>query len=289
MKNAADDSTTQRNIRGEQTKLVFWFTSEDVETLMSGLLRDGIEQFIADTPKRGRALKSVRRGYPQFQSRAQPAESVVRERRWTGNPAADLSKLLAVGERLAALRLKPAHPAKDVICYVEDWAVEVSRGDRPARSLGHGRCDAGAFIREAWKGDFFLLAGGYHTVYQRYRGRRHPIARSVIPGVPNRASFHHPISMFWLGFRHKPRLHSRASPDPEVVTPGETVRMPGGPTGSMSGGPSFSMPLPRWIFRWSLGRQRQPGPDPSDRRPRFLFLAGCLWALPVRIQLPGCL
>ena len=41
-RNLADDSSTVRNIQGEQTKLVFWFTSEDVETLMSGLLQDGI-------------------------------------------------------------------------------------------------------------------------------------------------------------------------------------------------------------------------------------------------------
>ncbi|MBS0169101.1 MAG: hypothetical protein JSR62_01995 [Nitrospira sp.] len=60
VKNLADDSTTQRNIQGEQTKLVFWFTSEDVENLMSGLLQDGIERFIADTKIEGRALKSVK-------------------------------------------------------------------------------------------------------------------------------------------------------------------------------------------------------------------------------------
>lgn len=60
VKNLADDSTTQRNIYGEQTKLVFWFTSEDVETLMSGLLQDGIERFLTDTKIEGRALKSVK-------------------------------------------------------------------------------------------------------------------------------------------------------------------------------------------------------------------------------------
>ncbi len=59
-KNLADDSSTQRNIQGEQTKLVFWFTSEDVEMLMSGLLQDGIERFIADTKIEGRALKSAK-------------------------------------------------------------------------------------------------------------------------------------------------------------------------------------------------------------------------------------
>ena len=59
-KNLADDSSTQRNIQGEQSKLVFWFTSEDVETLMSGLLQDGIDRFLSDTKIEGRALKSAK-------------------------------------------------------------------------------------------------------------------------------------------------------------------------------------------------------------------------------------
>ena len=59
-RNLADDSSTVRNIQGEQTKLVLWFTSEDVETLMSGLLQDGIERFITDTKIEGRTLKSAK-------------------------------------------------------------------------------------------------------------------------------------------------------------------------------------------------------------------------------------
>ena len=59
-RNLADDSSTVRNIQGEQTKLVFWFTSEDVETLMSGLLQDGIERFITDTKIEGRTLKPAK-------------------------------------------------------------------------------------------------------------------------------------------------------------------------------------------------------------------------------------
>ncbi len=59
-KNLTDDSSTQRNIQGAQSKLVFWFTSEDVETLMSGLLQDGIDRFLTDTKIEGRALKSAK-------------------------------------------------------------------------------------------------------------------------------------------------------------------------------------------------------------------------------------
>ena len=59
-RNLADDSSTVRNIQGEQTKLVVWFTSEEVEALMSGLLQDGIERFITDTKIEGRTLKSAK-------------------------------------------------------------------------------------------------------------------------------------------------------------------------------------------------------------------------------------
>lgn len=48
----------------------------------------------------------------------------MRERRWETHLPMTFNEALAVGERLAALGLKPAVPAKDVICYVEEWTVE---------------------------------------------------------------------------------------------------------------------------------------------------------------------
>ena len=145
----------------------------------------------------------------------------MRERRWETSGRLTFREVLAVGERLATLGLKPAHPAKDVICYVEDWAV-----DSPDAfdQLDHWATEDVTLlhIREAWQGDFFLLAGGYHTVYQRFQdvgtycSISHPWRTK--PGL----RFHHPTCMFWLGFRHnhafiRVRLHTQ-----EVVTPGET-------------------------------------------------------------------
>jgi hypothetical protein len=77
-------------------------------------------------------------------------------------------------------------------------------------------------VREAWGGDFFLLAGSYHTVYRRhqavgtYCSVSHPWKLSRLLGT------HHERAMFWLGFRHahsfiRVRLHTV-----EVITPGET-------------------------------------------------------------------
>lgn len=48
----------------------------------------------------------------------------MRERRWETAGRLTFRDALAVGERLAALGLKSAQPVKDVICYVEDWAVD---------------------------------------------------------------------------------------------------------------------------------------------------------------------
>ena len=48
----------------------------------------------------------------------------MRERRWETRGPMTFTQVLAVGERLAALGLKPAVAAKDVICYVEEWTVE---------------------------------------------------------------------------------------------------------------------------------------------------------------------
>lgn len=145
----------------------------------------------------------------------------MRERRWETSGRLTFRDVIAVGERLGALGLKPAPPAKDVICYVEDWAVDsLDAFDR----LDHWSTEDVTLlhVREAWQGDFFLLAGGYHTVYQQYQdvGTYCSISHPWRTSGPLR--FHYPTSMLWLGFRHnhafiRVRLHTQ-----EVVTPGET-------------------------------------------------------------------
>ncbi|MBI4002332.1 MAG: hypothetical protein HY348_11180 [Nitrospira defluvii] len=145
----------------------------------------------------------------------------MRERRWETPGRLTFRDVLAVGERLGALGLKPAPPAKDVICYVEDWAVDSAD---TFDQLDHWATEDVTLlhVREAWQGDFFLLAGGYHTVYQQYQdvGTYCSISHPWRTSGP--LQFHHPISMLWLGFRHnhafiRVRLHTQ-----EVVTPGET-------------------------------------------------------------------
>lgn len=145
----------------------------------------------------------------------------MRERRWEPPARLKFSDVLAVGERLGALGLKPTHPAKDVICYVEEWAVESTEEfDR----LDPWATEDVTLIhaRDAWKGDFFLLSGGYHTIYQRYQDVGTYCSISHPWRLRGPLHFHQPTAMLWLGFRHthafiRIRLHTT-----EVVTPGET-------------------------------------------------------------------
>jgi hypothetical protein len=145
----------------------------------------------------------------------------VRERRWETTTPLTFGQALAVGERLSALGLKPTAPAKDVICYVEEWTVgtpdefdQLDPWTTEDVTLVH--------VREGWRGDFFLLSGGYHTVYQRHQDVATYCSVSHPWRIRAPLKLHEPRSMLWLGFRHshsfiRIRLQTR-----DVVTPGET-------------------------------------------------------------------
>ena len=145
----------------------------------------------------------------------------MRERRWESRSALTFPDVLALGERLASLGLKPATPGKEIICYIEEWPVpaapDIDRLDRWTTeevTLVH--------MHEGWRGDFFLLAGGYHTVYQRHQSVETYCSISHPWKIPERLQTLEPTAMFWLGFRHahsfiRVRLHTT-----EVVTPRET-------------------------------------------------------------------
>jgi hypothetical protein len=145
----------------------------------------------------------------------------VRERRWETTTPLTFSQVLAAGERLSALGLKPAAPAKDVICYVEEWTVESPKDfdqldEWPTEdvTLIH--------VREGWRGDFFLLAGAYHTVYQRYQDVGTYCSISHPWRIRDLLRLHDPRSMFWIGFRHAHSFIRVRLQTNEVITPGET-------------------------------------------------------------------
>jgi len=58
-KNQADQSTTIRNIEGGRSRIVFWFSEDDVQEQLSVTLKDDIDRLISDTTIEGKALRSV--------------------------------------------------------------------------------------------------------------------------------------------------------------------------------------------------------------------------------------
>ncbi len=145
----------------------------------------------------------------------------MRERRWESPAKLEFGAVLALGQRLAAQGLDPAAPTKDVICYVEEWSVA---GLRDLERLDPWPTEDVTLVhlRDGWRGDFFLLVGGYHTVYRRYQGVGTYCSVSHPWLIPDPLRLHYLRAQFWVGFRHahsfiRVRLHTT-----EVITPGET-------------------------------------------------------------------
>jgi hypothetical protein len=145
----------------------------------------------------------------------------MRERRWESRERLTFADVLAVGERLAARGLAPAHPAKDVICYIEDWTVRAS-DDFDRLDPWHTEDITLVQTLDAWRGDFFLLAGGYHTVYLRHQAIGTYCSVSHPWAVPPPLTCHEPRGMLWLGFRHIHTFIRVRLQTTEVITPGET-------------------------------------------------------------------
>jgi len=144
----------------------------------------------------------------------------VRERRWETTAPLTFSQAVGVGDRLRSHGLKPLPPAHDVICYVEDWTVESPADFTQLDSWGTEDVTL-VHVRDNWQGDFFLLAGAYHTLYQQYQNVDTYCSLSHPWLIRERLRLHDQKGMFWLGFRHthsfvRIRLQTR-----EVVTPGE--------------------------------------------------------------------
>jgi len=144
----------------------------------------------------------------------------VRERRWETIAPLTFGQILDVGERLRSLGLKPAAAANDVICYVEEWTVE-SPDDFDQLDPWSTEDVTLVHVREDWRGDFFLLAGAYHTLYLRHQNVGTYCSVSHPWRIRERLDLHEQKGMFWLGFRHTHSFIRIRLQTCEVVTPGE--------------------------------------------------------------------
>ena len=146
---------------------------------------------------------------------------LMREQRWESQVPLSFSEILSIGQRLASQGLNPATPDKEGICYIEEWEVTSPEGFQqldpwPTEDITM------LHILEGWQGDFFLLTGRYHSVFQRYQSVNTYCSLCHPWHVPGHLATLDSLAMLWVGFRHthsfiRVRLHTT-----EVVTPGET-------------------------------------------------------------------
>jgi len=59
-RNSGDKSTTNRSIEGAQTNTVFWFSDEDIQSLLRATIKDTIDRYVEDTTVMQRAVRPTR-------------------------------------------------------------------------------------------------------------------------------------------------------------------------------------------------------------------------------------
>jgi hypothetical protein len=145
----------------------------------------------------------------------------MREHRWETQSALSFDQILKMTDRLRGAGLTPADPEKDVITYIEDWEVS---DPQDILKLEFWPIEDLTLIHvlEQWEGDFFLLVGRYHTVFQRYQSVNTYCSVCHPWRIEGHLATLLPDAMFWVGFRHthsfiRVRVHTT-----DIVAPGET-------------------------------------------------------------------
>ncbi len=149
----------------------------------------------------------------------------MREHRWESVSPLSFDEINSVADTLRHLGLTSMHPKKEMIVYIEEWEVsnlnEIHQLDAwPTEDVTLVN------VLHQWKGDFFLLAGGCHTIFQQYQSVNTycSIAHPWRIGRP--LATLHPTAWLWVGFRHthgfiRTRVHTT-----EIIAPGESIPSP---------------------------------------------------------------
>jgi hypothetical protein len=148
----------------------------------------------------------------------------MRERRWESQTTLTDRQWRMVGDRLSRLGLELPAASKELIGYVEEWTV-TAPDEIDRLSAWHLEDVTLIQVHEHWSGDFYLLAGGYQTLYRQLRAHgaycsvSHPLKIDQHPAPFRR---HHPQAYLWVGFRDTHAFIRVRLQTNEVVTPGET-------------------------------------------------------------------
>ena len=149
----------------------------------------------------------------------------MREHRWETQTPLSFDDILSVVHKLRHDGLTSMHEDKEMIGYIEEWEVSdpqqfqaLSTWPTEDMTLLH--------LLDNWQGDFFLLAGRYHSAFQTHQNVNtycsiaHPwcISRPLATLLPE--------AWFWLGFRHTHGFIRIRVQTTDIITPGESVEHP---------------------------------------------------------------
>ena len=149
----------------------------------------------------------------------------MREHRWESASPLSFDDILSVTDKLRQAGLTSMQPDKEMISYIEEWEVpdlnEIDRLDAwPTEdvTLLH--------VLDQWEGDFFLLAGGYHTVFQQHQSVNTYCSVAHPWRIGHPLATLQPVASLWVGFRHthgfvRVRVHTT-----EIIAPGESIEAP---------------------------------------------------------------
>ena len=149
----------------------------------------------------------------------------MREHRWETQATLSFHDILSVANDLRQHGLTSIHEAKEMIGYIEEWEVS---DPQQIQTLAPWATEDVTLLHllDNWQGDFFLLAGRYHSTFQThqtvntYCSIAHPwrISRPLATLLPE--------AWFWVGFRHTHGFIRIRVQTTDVVAPGESVDPP---------------------------------------------------------------
>ncbi len=149
----------------------------------------------------------------------------MREHRWESVSPLSFNDILSVGDKLRQAGFTSMHPQKEMITYVEEW--EVTNPDEISQLEPWPTEDVTLLhVLDQWEGDFFLLVGGYHTVFQQHQSVNTYCSIAHPWRIGHPLATLQPVAWLWVGFRHthgfiRVRVHTT-----DIIAPGESVEQP---------------------------------------------------------------
>jgi hypothetical protein len=149
----------------------------------------------------------------------------MREHRWESVSPLSFDEILSVTDKLRNASLTSMHPEKEMITYIEEWEVtdlneigQLEPWPTEDVTLLH--------VFDQWAGDFFLMVGGYHTVFQQHQSVNTYCSVAHPWRIGHPLATLHPEAWLWVGFRHthgfiRVRVHTT-----DIIAPGESVEPP---------------------------------------------------------------